>query len=89
MQGLVAMDWEVSTVYEVGDQVDNNSLTYTCTTGGTSASSGGPTGTGTGITDGSCVWSYLGVTDMVLQNVNLASGQQVTITTFTRTAGGA
>jgi hypothetical protein len=33
---------------------------YQCTTGGTTASSGnGPSTTGSGITDGTCVWTYL------------------------------
>ena len=42
--------------------VTNDGRTYICTTGGTSAGSGGPTGTGTAIADGSVVWSYLGAT---------------------------
>lgn len=32
---------------------------YICTTGGTSAAAGGPSGTGTGIVDGTVVWDYL------------------------------
>ena len=52
--------WVVSHAYAAGVVVVANGNYYTCTTGGTSASSGtGPTGTGTGITDGSAVWSYL------------------------------
>lgn len=40
--------------------VSHSSLLYACTSGGTSAGSGGPTGTGTGITDGGATWAYLG-----------------------------
>ena len=36
--------------------------TYVCITAGTSAGSGGPTGTGTDITDGTVHWRYLGAT---------------------------
>lgn len=53
--------WAISTAYTVGNKVvnPNNGNVYTCTTAGTSASSGtGPSGTGTGITDNGAVWSY-------------------------------
>ena len=39
--------------------VTNGGNLYQCTTAGTSASSGGPTGTGTGITDGTAKWNYI------------------------------
>ena len=53
--------WAASTPYTVGVVRLNGSSVYvqnasTCV----SASSGGPTGTGGGITDGSCSWTYLG-----------------------------
>jgi hypothetical protein len=57
--------------------------TYICTTGGTSsASPGGPTGTGTAITDGSVVWRFLGapivitsrqLADYILANISITS----------------
>ncbi len=50
--------WTASTAYTVGETVSNGGNNYICTTAGTSATSGGPTGTGTGITDGTAVWSY-------------------------------
>ncbi len=52
--------WAAATGYIVGDRVENNSRIYQCTTAGTSAGSGGPTGTGTGIADNTAVWTYLG-----------------------------
>ena len=51
--------WAASTVYTVGARVSNGSNAYQCITGGTSASSGGPTGTGSNITDNVAHWKYL------------------------------
>jgi len=55
--------WAVSTAYVVGDRVSAGGNLYTCTTAGTSNGAGsGPTGTGTGITDGSVVWDFVSTT---------------------------
>ena len=43
----VPQPWLPSTTYVVPQLVNNSGNTYICRTGGTSASSGGPTGTGT------------------------------------------
>jgi hypothetical protein len=58
--GRLAPAWVNSTAYAVGVLVlnDTNKI-YECVTAGTSAGSGGPTGTGSAITDGTVVWSYL------------------------------
>ena len=55
--------WTGSTVYASGAIVLNGGNCYYCTTGGTSGTtgSGGPTGTGSSIGDGTCTWSYEGV----------------------------
>ena len=51
--------WATSTAYNVGDKKRANSNIYTCTQSGTSAGSGtGPSGTGTGIADGTCIWDF-------------------------------
>jgi hypothetical protein len=50
--------WAPTTAYLVGDKVVNGPNTYNATVGGTSAGSGGPTGTGTGITDGTVTWNF-------------------------------
>jgi hypothetical protein len=55
--------WAISTAYAVGEYVKNDTgpvKIYVCTTAGTSAGSGGPTGTRSGIVDGTCVWDYVG-----------------------------
>ncbi len=50
--------WVSSTAYSLNAARVNGGKAYVVTTAGTSAGSGGPTGTGTGIADGSVVWSY-------------------------------
>lgn len=53
--------WTATTGYVVGDLVGNDSgKVYACTAAGTSAGSGGPTGTSTSISDGSVTWRYVG-----------------------------
>lgn len=55
--------WAITTAYTVGEHVTNDTgpvKIYICTTAGTSAGAGGPTGTGSGIVDGTAVWSYVG-----------------------------
>jgi hypothetical protein len=59
LTGNVGMTpWQASHAYALGATVNNGGRIYTVATAGTSASSGGPTGTGSSITDGSVVWSY-------------------------------
>ena len=68
--------WEASTAYAVGDTISNDGdKVYICDTAGTSAGSGGPTGTGTNITDGSARWDYVvtGSTYFSVKNKNLTS----------------
>lgn len=51
-------EWHGSTDYGLGNRVFNGSYIYLCVTAGTSASSGGPTGTNSAITDGTVVWQF-------------------------------
>lgn len=88
-QGAASQAWQASTAYALNQQVNNGGNVYRCTTAGTSASSGGPSGTGAGITDGTAVWTYVDVADLVLDNTNIAAGQPVTVTAYTLTAAGA
>lgn len=62
---LVAVDpWASATAYAIGDRVTNDDSgtdrVYECTVAGTSAGSGGPTGTTDAIADNSVTWRYLG-----------------------------
>jgi len=59
--------WAISTAYAVDALRENGGNAYICTTAGTSAGSGGPTGTGTGISDGSAVWDYHGPTGFTVE----------------------
>lgn len=63
--------WASETPYGLGAHVVNDTgKVYVCRTNGTSAASGGPTGTGTGITDGTCAWDYLGPEQAVTASEN-------------------
>ncbi len=55
-----AVAWVNATPYVLYDHVTNGGNVYRCTTAGTSAGAGGPTGTGTAITDNTVVWRYVG-----------------------------
>lgn len=50
--------WQGSTAYAIGTVIANSGNLYKATAQGTSASSGGPTGTGGSITDGSVTWAF-------------------------------
>lgn len=90
-QGTVsytAAAWAISTAYALGDKKLANGNVYSCTTAGTSAGSGsGPSGTGSGITDGTAVWAYVSALgDLTIDNVVISSGQAVSQSTFALTA---
>jgi hypothetical protein len=52
--------WQGSHAYVAGEWVQNAGNAYRCQTSGTSASSGGPSGTGLAIADGTTVWNASG-----------------------------
>lgn len=54
--GFVQAAWAPNTAYSVGAQVRNGTNAYICITAGVSANSGGPTGTGADIVDGTVHW---------------------------------
>ena len=55
-----ATAWASSTAYTLGQyRMNDTGKIYVVVTAGTSAGSGGPTGTGSGITDGSVVWNFV------------------------------
>jgi hypothetical protein len=51
--------WTASTAYGVGTNANNGGRIYQVTSAGTSAGSGGPSGTGSAITDGGVTWKYV------------------------------
>ena len=66
--------WAASTSYTVGTVRMNNYTIYQCTVAGTSASSGGPTGDGSSITDGTVTWQSLGPAAVNLVQNGLMQG---------------
>jgi hypothetical protein len=85
-----AAAWVASTAVVLGQRALNGGNVYIATTAGTTASSGGPTGTGSGITDGTAVWNYVSaIGDMTVDNPSIAVGQTVTVSSFTLTAANA
>lgn len=56
---LEGYPWQASAAYSLNQLCSNSSNIYICTQAGTTASSGGPTGTGSSITDGGAIWKYL------------------------------
>lgn len=88
-QGLCSDAWAASRAYTVGQQVHNGGNLYRCTAAGTSAGSGGPSGTGGSITDGGVTWAFVQVgTDMVVNNCDLNINQPFEITSYSFTVGG-
>lgn len=82
---LEGLPWQASTAYVVGQNVSNDTSplkTYTCITAGTSAASGGPTGTGASITDGTATWQYQNPAGMSVFNSG-TNGNQVAATGIT------
>lgn len=61
--GWLAAAWTSSTAYSILGRIVTNDTgkMYQLITAGTSAGSGGPTGTTADITDGTCHWKYVGV----------------------------
>lgn len=72
MDVAVRAPWESQTTYFVGNEVANGGNTYVCVTEGVSDATTGPTTTGTGITDGTCVWDYVGIEDTTAIGLSIA-----------------
>lgn len=56
--------WAALTAYAVGTNISSGDKSYVCTTAGTSGAVA-PAGTGSSITDGTCVWSYVTASPVV------------------------
>jgi hypothetical protein len=59
LDGNARAAWAGTTNYTQGQYVTNSGNVYVCRTTGISASSGGPTGTGSNISDNTAAWQYL------------------------------
>ena len=81
----VCSPWLANNTVVVDQMATNGGNLYICTTAGTTASSGGPTGTGSAITDGTVTWSYVqaGNASIVLNNAAVTANLTVTINSAT------
>lgn len=90
--GYGGAPWRASVYKPLGVLVTNNGNVYQCSQAGTTNSSGGPTGTGTGITDGTCKWDFVHAVSNGDGVVQLGSGdpalQAVSTTTVPDDAAG-
>jgi hypothetical protein len=79
--------WAATTAYVAGSYCKNGGNIYKCATGGTSAGSGGPSGTGSGISDGTVVWNYycLENANIKLDSLDVNASQVVTVNSFSLT----
>lgn len=83
-------EWLAGTAYGRRARVIRNGNVYQCITAGTSAASGGPTGTSSDITDGSVHWNYLGedsgaVVDLVPDVADVTEAQQAVLLALAET----
>jgi hypothetical protein len=81
----VGAAWQPATAVMAGQFVINNGNTYVCQTAGTTAASGGPSGTGTNITDGTTYWNFnnAGSTDIVVSSTALSTAVPLSVTSLT------
>ncbi len=72
----VTAEWVPETSVIVGTQcVNDGGKVYVVTTDGITDSSGGPSGTGTGITDGTAEWDYVGAAETGVIGPSIADQQ--------------
>jgi len=81
----VGAAWQPGAAVMAGQYAVSNGNTYVCQTAGTTAASGGPSGTGTNIADGTAVWTFnnAGSTDIVISTTTLNTGVPLNVTSLT------
>lgn len=80
---IASSPWYASAAVIVGQYMTANGNLYVATAAGTTASTGtGPSGTTTGITDGTVTWSYVltGTGALVFSNTKTATGNSLSMT---------
>lgn len=86
VQGLCSQPYANSLTVGLNQQIHVGSNVYKATTAGVTAGSGtGPTGTGTGITDGTAVFAYVGPVGMTFDSTSVTSPQTIVVSGFTIT----
>jgi hypothetical protein len=80
--------WAASTAYVIGDVVVNDDgKVYTCDQDGTSASSGGPTGTAANTADGTTRWDYTSTTKKLAFSTTTGNAGRGVFCAFITAAG--
>ncbi|MGH8161098.1 MAG: hypothetical protein ACRESR_02880 [Gammaproteobacteria bacterium] len=81
----VGIAWAPNTAVMVGQYIVNNANTYACMTAGTTAASGGPSGPGTNIVDGTATWTWnnAGSPDIMITTSALNTGVPVSVQSMT------
>jgi len=79
--------WQASTAYTVGEYRSHDGNVYVCTTAGTSGTSG-PSGGGTGIEDGTVLWSWYTTDNLSCTTDNLIESGGVYHIVATATVSG-
>lgn len=89
LNSTVAPAWAASTVVPTGAKRTNGANIYNATVGGTTAASGGPTGTGASIADNTVTWAWycLANAEVQMDNIDLAITQVVNINSVVITHG--
>lgn len=88
-QFLISDPWGTGRTFAIGDHVHNGGNVYRATSAGTSGASA-PVHTAGTVSDGTVSWAFVQTgTDVTLDNATLVAGQQVNITAFNLTVGGA
>lgn len=80
VSGIAAGPWLPTAAYVAGEYAKNDGgKLYRCSASGTSAASGGPTGTTTSISDGSVTWEWVASGDwgISLDSALITAGQKV------------
>lgn len=82
-----AVAWSTEDDVALNERRKANGGVYVCSQAGTTAAVGdGPTGTGTGIADGTAEWDWVSaVGEATLDNTNIAETQVVTVTSISFT----
>jgi lysophospholipase L1-like esterase len=69
--------WIASTAYTQNTVVKNGGYAYRCVTGGTSASSGGPSGVTSSITDNTVTWAYQPSLKVIKQGTSMLTWAEI------------
>lgn len=77
-------DWTQLRAYQLNEKVSANGYVYNCVQAGVSGTSGGPSGTGTAITDGSAKWDFYSTPLTIPDGTDLSTDRDWLVTSMTQ-----